>query len=260
LQHREAVSILEGAVSHNVTTLGPNGRATQHVAKGRFIPNHPDSEDPDDNGDERRRDAFGSAIRAPASDLPRHRAILAVDIEGSTSRTNTVKALLRAAIYDLLEQALNAAGLTESYRDPLIDRGDGVLALIHPVDNAPKALLLSTVIPVLGTLLTDHNDQHSGEIFRIRAVVHAGEVLYDSRGCFGEDLDVAFRLLDAPQVKARLRHTTAPLILVVSDDIHRSVIRHGYDGIDASAFVPQVLFQVGGGLHRGWLHLPESAS
>jgi hypothetical protein len=31
--------------------------------------------------------------------------------------------------------------------------------------------------------------------------VHAGEVNYDANGCFGEALDVAFRLLDAARVQ-----------------------------------------------------------
>jgi GTP diphosphokinase / guanosine-3',5'-bis(diphosphate) 3'-diphosphatase len=36
------------------------------------------------------------------------------------------------------------------------------------------------------------------EARRLRVVLHAGEVHYDGNGCFGEALDIAFRLLDAP--------------------------------------------------------------
>ncbi|MGH3558002.1 MAG: hypothetical protein ACRDTK_11035, partial [Mycobacterium sp.] len=67
---------------------------------------------------------------------------------------------------------------------------------------------------------------------RVRVVLHAGEVHYDANGCFGEALDVAFRLLDAARVKQALRETPDPLVLVVSGDIYSSVVRHGYDGID----------------------------
>jgi hypothetical protein len=63
-------------------------------------------------------------------------------------------------------------------------------------------------------------------------VIHAGEVHYDANGCFGEALDVAFRLLDASQVKTALRQTVDPLILVISADIYGSTVRHGYDGLD----------------------------
>jgi len=52
-------------------------------------------------------------------------------------------------------------------------------------------------------------------------VVHAGEVHYDDNGCFGEALDVAFRLLDAPRFKKALREAASPLILIVSDPIPR---------------------------------------
>ena len=67
-------------------------------------------------------------------------------------------------------------------------------------------------------------------------VVHAGEVHYDPNGCFGEALDIAFRLLDAAHVKKALRAAPDPLILVISGDIYRAVVRHGYDGIDQRAF------------------------
>jgi hypothetical protein len=47
-------------------------------------------------------------------------------------------------------------------------------------------------------------------------VVHAGEIHYDTNGCFGEALDIAFRLLDAAHVKKALQAAADPLILVIS--------------------------------------------
>jgi hypothetical protein len=41
---------------------------------------------------------------------PHHRAIFAVDIEGSTTRNNTAKGDLRGAMYSFLDQALRASG------------------------------------------------------------------------------------------------------------------------------------------------------
>ena len=95
---------------------------------------------------------------------------------------------------------------TRCHYDRFIDRGDGILALIHPVDQAPKTLLLNRVFPLLSQLLTDYNaslPQHSQlqRQLRIRVVMHAGEVHYDANGCFGEALEIAFRLLDADRVK-----------------------------------------------------------
>jgi hypothetical protein len=201
----------------------------------------------------------------PPTGLPHHRSIIAIDIELSTSRTNPVKAELRRTIYELFDTALRSAGIQERHRDRFIDRGDSILALIRPVDQAPKALLLTRAIPELRRLLSGRN--HSLSLtsqlqrqLRLRVVMHAGEVHYDTNGCFGESLDLAFRLLDSAQVKKALRATGDPIALVVSDDIYKSVICHGYDGIDQRAFRPRVRVQIAGHRHTGWIHIPGEAT
>ena len=45
-----------------------------------------------------------------------------------------MKAELRRKLYELFDTALLAAGIRRRYRDRFSDRGDGILALIHPVD------------------------------------------------------------------------------------------------------------------------------
>lgn len=197
--------------------------------------------------------------------LPHHRAIVALDIEQSTRRPDPVKAELRSTMYELFDAALRSAGIQRRHRDRFVDRGDGVLALIRPVRRAPKAILLNQAVPVLGRLLADHNAglPRAGRpqrLLRVRVVVHAGEVSYDANGCFGEALDVAFRLLDAAPVKKALQTVGEPLILVVSGEIYRSVVRHGYDGIDSDAFQPMVRVQVAGNRHRGWVQVPGKAA
>jgi hypothetical protein len=47
---------------------------------------------------------------------------------------------------------------------------------------------------------------------------------FDSRAPFGEARDVAFRLLDAPELKRTLHRTVAPLALVISVDLYLSVV------------------------------------
>lgn len=191
--------------------------------------------------------------------LPLHRAIVAVDIEGSTTRTNPAKARLRHEMYDLLERSLRASGIAKRHLDPMVDRGDGVLMLIHPVDQVPKTVLLGTFIPVLSELLAEHNAKRPDHGFRMRSALHAGEVHYDRWAPFGEAIDITCRLLDATELKSKLERTDAPLVLVVSDDIYRSVIRHGYDGIDGGAFEPLVRANVGGHPERGWVCVPAGA-
>lgn len=193
--------------------------------------------------------------------LSHYRIMVALDIERSTSRPNLVKAELRNKIYEFFETALRSAGIQKRYRDRFIDRGDGILALIYPVDQAPKALLLSHAIPSLNRLLTDYNGSlpprsRLQQQLRVRVVMHAGEVHYDAHGCFGEALDVAFRLLDAAQVKRALLTTADPLALVVSGDIYKSVVRHGYNGVNPNDFHPLVRIQVAGYRHPGWIYIP----
>jgi hypothetical protein len=200
-----------------------------------------------------------------ANGLPHYRTIVALDIECSTTRPDPVKAELRNNTYELFDAALCSAGIHGDHRDRFIDRGDGVLALIHPVDQAPKTLVLNHAIPSLNRLLTDHNASlpplsRLQRQLRVRVVIHAGEVHYDANGCFGEALDVAFRLLDASRVKKALRTVADPLILVISGDIYSSVVRHGYDGIDQQTFHPLVRVQVAGKRYRGWIHIPEQST
>jgi class 3 adenylate cyclase len=196
-----------------------------------------------------------------AAGLPHHRAIVALDIEGSTHRPDPVKAELRSKLYELFDAALLSAGIGRRHRDRFTDRGDGILALIHPVDQAPKAILLTTAIPALSQLLADYNANlarasRPQRHLWVRVVVHAGEVHYDANGCFGEALDIAFRLLDAAHVKKALQEASGPLILVISGDIHHAVVRHGYDGIDQRAFHPLVRVHVAGHRYPGWIRIP----
>jgi hypothetical protein len=189
-----------------------------------------------------------------------YRAIVAVDIEQSTTRPDPVKAELRRILYELFDQALRSAGIHRRHRDRFTDRGDGLLALIHPVDQAAKPVLLNRVVPAFGQLLTGYDaslTSRSHRQLRVRVVMHAGEVNYDGYGCFGEALDIAFRLLDAPGVKKALRAAPDPLTLVVSDDIYRTVVRHGYDGLDQQAFRPLTRVNVAGHRYLGWVHAPR---
>lgn len=200
----------------------------------------------------------------PATGLPHYRAIVALDIEHSTSRPNPIKGELRNKTYELFEAAVRTAGIDTCHHDRFIDRGDGILALFHPVDQVPKALLLNRAVPLLSRLLTEYNaslprNSQRQRQLRIRIVVHAGEVHYDANGCFGEALDVACRLLDAARVKRALQEIADPLILVVSGDIYSSVVRHGYDGIDHETFHQVVRVHVAGRRYPGWIHLPGQA-
>jgi hypothetical protein len=196
---------------------------------------------------------------------PVHRTIVALDMERSTQRTNPVKEEFRRKVYCILDRALYSVGIRGQHLDRLTDRGDGVLALVRPADDVPKTLLLDPLIPILSGLLRDYNARISAMRradwrLRLRAVVHAGEVHDDGMGFFGEALDVAFRLLDAPAVKKALRLTDAPLVLVVSEEIFWPIVSQGYLGIDQNAYQPLVRVRVGGRQRRGWIHVPSETA
>jgi hypothetical protein len=214
---------------------------------------------PETNGDRSLPD--GKRPRRGIS-FPVTRNILAVDIEGSSQRTNPVKGELRDEVYRIVDDAFGEVGIDDQYCDPIIDRGDGLLALLRPTDDFPKPFLLSRLMPALARLLVKRNSSISSaekpRIMRLRAVVHTGDVHYDGNGPFGEDLDVAFRLLDAPRFKAYLKIAPEPLAVVASDTIYQSIIRHGYDGLDGKEFDPLVNVTVGFRRRRGWVQLPRA--
>jgi class 3 adenylate cyclase len=195
---------------------------------------------------------------------PVHRSILAIDIEGSTTRTNLVKLELRRQIYELLSEAMTAAGINESHREPLTDRGDGVLVLIHPLDEVPRSRLIDPLIPVLAQRLSERNaalapSERADRGLRLRVVVHAGDILRDEYGPFGTELDVAFRLLDARVVKTRLRDSRAPLVLVISEQIFEAVVLHRYGGICPEEFRRAIRVRLCGMRRYGWIHLPHES-
>ncbi|MBW8487434.1 hypothetical protein [Actinomadura parmotrematis] len=197
--------------------------------------------------------------------LPLHRSIIAVDIEGSTSplRTDPIRGDLRRAVHAMLCAALERAGVGPARCEPFEDRGDGALVLVRPSDEVPKTYLLSRFVPELHRLLAEYDralpaEEWPSRGLRLRAVVHAGEVHRDEFGYFGEALDVACRLLDARQLKRRLRCAAGPLAVVVSDEIYRCVVRHGYEGIPCDGYLPDVRVLVGGRRRQGWVHVPEA--
>lgn len=197
--------------------------------------------------------------RPPAG--PMHRSIVALDIEGSTERTDLVKAELRRALYEFVDQALRAAGIKTEHLEQITDRGDGVLILIRPHDDVPKTVLLNQLIPELTALLADYNATRARpeDRLRVRAVVHAGEVNYDGKGFFGGALDVAFRLLDSPRLKKRLKEAAAhPLVLVISQEIYSGTVCQALG--DREAYEPFVSRRIAGRPHRGWVHIPAPHS
>ena len=185
------------------------------------------------------------SLDARLPDGPVHRLIFAVDIEGSTERNNLAKGQLRR---DPVRTARPRSGDDRDRRPApgaVTDRGDSVLVLIKPHDEVPKTLVLGLLVPTLTALLAEYNASATRPELRmrLRAVVHAGEVHEDNQGFYGDDLDSAFRLLEAPRLKKALREApAAPLILVVSEEIFHGIVEQGY--LEDALFRPLVRVRV----------------
>jgi hypothetical protein len=102
-------------------------------------------------------------------------------------------------------------------------------------------------------LLTQHNARRPDVTCRLRVAVHCGEVHYDRHGPFGEAVDLTCRLVDAPELKARLRLGSESTVLAISDALYGSIVRHRYAGIDDTDYRPLIRIDLAGRPHRGWV-------
>lgn len=184
-----------------------------------------------------------------------HRSILLVDIEGYShpGRTNLVRARLRDTLYLLLEKAIGHLDITAGHYETK-DQGDGVLVLFHP--DVPKNRLLHPLITELAQGLVTYNAAApQREQLRLRVVVHAGELLSDEHGYFGEDLDEAFALVNSQSLRTCMTQTTHPLLRLVTDRIYRGIVRHEPAGIDPASYRP-IRIRTKGKKVYAWLQVP----
>lgn len=164
---------------------------------------------------------------------PVSRAILVVDIEKSSERIDTEKARLRDVLYRVLHDGLDAARLPAE-RCRLDDLGDGVLAVV----DSEVLPLLDPLVDVVVDGLARHNAGVDPPAWlRLRLGVHFGLVARDDHGWVGDEMTTAFRVVNGEGVKAVLRAAgRAQSVVVVSDAVHHSVVRHGYRGIRPGSY------------------------
>ena len=184
-----------------------------------------------------------------------HRSIVLVDIEGfgDQRRTNADQVTVRDGLYRVMQDAFSHAGIAWENCDHE-DRGDGVFVLVPA--EVPKGLLVEELPSALVTALHVHNDQRRGlERIRMRMALHAGEVRYDEHGVTGAAVNMAFRLLEASDLKAVLASSPDVLAVIASSWFFEEVVRHG----DAAAGYHRVEVVVKETATTGWICLPEYA-
>ncbi len=155
-----------------------------------------------------------------------HRTILVVDVEGFGDQQRTVphQAAVRSGLYQALEQAFIASGIPwpSCHRE---DRGDGIFVLVPP--HVPKALFTETMPGHLTCALREHNVLYSPAArIRLRMALHAGEVLFDRHGVTSQAVNLAFRLLEASELKSALARSSGVVALIVSTWFFDEVVKN----------------------------------
>jgi len=183
-----------------------------------------------------------------------HRTIVVVDVEGfgDRIRTNRHQMAVREGLYRALQEAFDLSGIpwADSRHE---DRGDGVLILVPP--EVPKGLFVELLPSALAAALREHNGTHPGqERIRLRMSLHAGEVQYDKHGVTGASVNLAFRLIDARELKAALVGSPGVLAVITSSWFFEEVVRHS--AVDGSAY-RHVQVSVKEITTSAWICLPD---
>lgn len=192
---------------------------------------------------------------AGTPDYPIHRSIVTIDVEGFSDphRDGSARLAVRDGLYRILEESFDVAGVpwASCHRE---DRGDGVIVLVPA--SIPKVLLLDPLVDCLSAALSARNRRvELAERFRLRYVVHAGEISRDGHGFAGADLVTACRMLDADELREALRQSRGDLVVAVSDLIYDGIVRHGFRDIDPVEYHPVHVRVKKTGIHM-WIRVP----
>jgi Effector-associated domain 2 len=154
------------------------------------------------------------------------RTILLVDVErfGDHNRKDPHRVTVRDGLYSMLEKAIHGTGISWDicYRE---DRGDGVMILVPA--NVHKILFAESLPGLLADELRRYNQHHpEQERIRLRMALHAGEVFFDDNGVTSNDVNLAFRLLDAEPLREALRDSPGVVALIASSWFYYRVIQN----------------------------------
>ncbi|MFT7837357.1 substrate-binding domain-containing protein [Saccharothrix sp. BKS2] len=152
-----------------------------------------------------------------------HRTVLVVDVSGFSRRSRNRQEEVRRGLYEALETAFDECGLDWSATHHE-DRGDGVLVLIPP--SVPKSRVVRTLPHALAGELRRHNASRAEDArIRLRVAVTAGEVRHDAHGVVGDEVNLAFRLLESAPLREALDRTPGVVALMVSRRFFEDVVR-----------------------------------
>jgi hypothetical protein len=194
--------------------------------------------------------------------LPPYRALLAVDAKDFTGLPSVLHASVSQLIPELVDRALEKAGLTElrdAKRFPA-NTGDGIVFGFDPT-HLPHVLW--PFLPVLDEVLGQYNSSSVGPRIRLRASVHVGPLPdtgapNDGNGTVRND---THRLLDSRPVKAILTAASEQithLAVIISDRAYQDAVLGGYTRLhpDRCTEVPATV-EGKSFAQRAWLYVPS---
>ncbi|WP_461119845.1 nucleotidyl cyclase domain-containing protein [Saccharothrix stipae] len=182
-----------------------------------------------------------------------HRTVVVVDVSGFGQRLRRPQEEIRRGLYAALEAAFEDSGLNWSATHHE-DRGDGVFVLV-PADVPKSRVVGGLPHALLGELRRYNATRNEEARIRLRIAITAGEVQHDEHGVVGDEVTLAFRLLDAKPLRAALDRSTALFALIVSDRFYDDVVRPD-PALDPESF-RRVHVDVKEVRGRAWLYVPN---
>lgn len=156
--------------------------------------------------------------------LATHQTMVLVDVVSFThpDRTLAHQRAVHNALYTMLEEAFAGAGVDWAACHTE-DRGDGAMILVPA--TVPPIVLANQLLDRLVAALREHNAVHTEEAsIRLRVALHSGPVERDGTRATGPQLNLAFRLVEAPEAKKLFSESTGVLAVVASETFYRDVI------------------------------------
>ncbi|GAX58304.1 hypothetical protein SO3561_09876 [Streptomyces olivochromogenes] len=183
-----------------------------------------------------------------------------MDAKDSTRLPSIQHAPLIRFIIEIIHRGLEDAGLSEMRREFESNTGDG---LAFGFDPSWLPLVISPFADVLDTLLHRHNTG-AGPHIRLRMSIHVGPVPV-TPGLPGDGnaapRSETHRLLDCEAARGWLADAGedgTPLVVIVSDAVHRAVVLGGYCAVPPSRFT-EVQAEVTGKdfAQSAWMYVPS---
>ena len=182
--------------------------------------------------------------------------LFAVDIANFTrpDRDDDIRRFMHEQLYMMLRKAFDGSGIPWTACQ-YEDRGDGALVVVPP--GVSGLNLVGPLPERLRGLVRRHNHvSRDAAQIQLRAAAHFGLVEHDGYGFVGSDVNLLFRILNAPPLKQALADSRADLALIVSDHIYRSFICPHPSLLSPDAFTA-VNFKVGQAEFKAWSFFRE---